>query len=238
VSGDNSPALAIDDLVAGYGATVVLDGVSLTMPAGGTLAVLGRNGVGKTTLLATLMGFTNRHRGTIRFGDRAIETMASHRRNRAGFGYVPQEREIFPSLTVEENLLIAMRQGGWTLDAVYDLFPALKERRHNSGNRLSGGEQQMLAVGRALVGAPKLLLLDEPTEGLAPIVVDALSDTLARIRDESGLSIVLVEQRVDLALSFARDAIVLDRGRIVWRGTSADLQADEATKHRLLGVAG
>jgi branched-chain amino acid transport system ATP-binding protein len=233
-----SLALAIDDLVAGYGATVVLDGVSLSMPAGGTLAVLGRNGVGKTTLLATLMGFTNRHRGTIRFGDRAIETMASHRRNRAGFGYVPQEREIFTSLSVEENLLIAMRAGGWTIDAVYGLFPALKERRHNSGNRLSGGEQQMLAVGRALVGAPKLLLLDEPTEGLAPIVVDALSDTLARIRDESSLSIVLVEQRVDLALSFARDAIVLDRGRIVWRGTSADLQADEATKHRLLGVAG
>ncbi|HEX4111856.1 MAG TPA: ABC transporter ATP-binding protein [Stellaceae bacterium] len=238
MSGDNSLTLAIDDLVAGYGATVVLDGVSFTMPAGGTLAVLGRNGVGKTTLLATLMGFTNRHRGTIRFGDRSIETMASHRRNRAGFGYVPQEREIFPSLSVEENLLIARRDGGWTLDAVYDLFPALKERRHNSGNRLSGGEQQMLAVGRALVGAPKLLLLDEPTEGLAPIVVDALSDTLARIRDESSLSIVLVEQRVDLALSFARDAIVLDRGRIVWRGISADLQADEATKHRLFGVAG
>jgi branched-chain amino acid transport system ATP-binding protein len=238
VTGDKSPALAVEELVAGYGATVVLDGISFTLPAGGTLAVLGRNGVGKTTLLATLMGFTNRHRGAIRFGDQPIETMAIHRRNRLGLGYVPQEREIFPSLTVEENLLVAARAGGWTLDAVYDLFPALQERRGNSGNRLSGGEQQMLAVGRALVGAPKLLLLDEPTEGLAPIVVEALSDALARIRDASGLAILLVEQRVDLALGFARDAIVLDRGRIVWRGASADLNADEATKHRLLGVAG
>jgi len=238
VSGDPAPALTVDDLVAGYGATVVLDGISFSMPAGGTLAVLGRNGVGKTTLLATLMGFTNRHRGTIRFAGQPMETMASHRRNRAGFGYVPQEREIFPSLTVEENLLVAVRAGGWTVDAVYDLFPALKQRRGNSGNRLSGGEQQMLAVGRALVGAPKLLLLDEPTEGLAPIVVEALADALARIRDQSGLAILLVEQRVDLALSFARDAIVLDRGRIVWRGTCAELMADEATKHRLLGVAG
>jgi branched-chain amino acid transport system ATP-binding protein len=231
-------ALAVADLVAGYGATVVLDGVSFEVPPGGTLAVLGRNGVGKSTLLATLMGFTHRHRGGIQFGDRPIETLASHRRNRLGLGYVPQEREIFPSLSVEENLLVAARGGGWTVETVYDLFPSLKQRRNNSGNRLSGGEQQMLAVGRALVGAPKLLLLDEPTEGLAPIVVDALADALARIRDESGLAIILVEQRVDLALSFAKDAIVLDRGRIVWRGTSAALQADDATKHRLLGVAG
>jgi branched-chain amino acid transport system ATP-binding protein len=231
-------ALKVEDLVAGYGATVVLDGLSFDLPIGGTLAVLGRNGVGKTTLLATLMGFTNRHRGVIRFGDRAIESVATHRRNRLGLGYVPQEREIFPSLSVEENLLVAQRGGGWTLAAVYDLFPALKERRRNSGNRLSGGEQQMLAVGRALVGAPSLLLLDEPTEGLAPIVVEALSEALARIRDESVLSIILVEQRVDLALSFARDAIVLDRGRIVWRGASTALNADDNTKHRLLGVAG
>jgi branched-chain amino acid transport system ATP-binding protein len=233
-----SLALSVSDLVAGYGATVVLDGVSFAVPAGGTLAILGRNGVGKTTLLSTLMGFTQRHRGAIRFGEQAIETMPSHRRNRAGFGYAPQEREIFPSLTLEENLLVAARPEGWSLDAVYDLFPALKERRGNSGNRLSGGEQQMLAVARALVGAPKLLLLDEPTEGLAPIVVDALADALARIRDQADLSIILVEQRVDLALAFARDAIVMDRGRIVWRGTAKELDADEAAKARLLGVAG
>ena len=230
--------LAVDNLVAGYGATVVLDGISFDLPAGGTLALLGRNGVGKTTLLATLMGFTNRHAGTIHFEDTEIETLPAHRRNRLGFGYVPQEREIFPSLTVEENLLVAARPGGWTFDAIYELFPALAERRGNSGNRLSGGEQQMLAVARALVGAPRLLLLDEPTEGLAPIVVDALSDALARIRDEAGLAIILVEQRVDLALSFAQDAIVLDRGRIVYRGASADLHADEAAKARLMGVAG
>jgi branched-chain amino acid transport system ATP-binding protein len=233
-----SEDLAVEALVAGYGATVVLDDLSFALPAGGTLAVLGRNGVGKTTLLATLMGFTDRHRGTIRFGPRAIETLAAHRRNRLGIGYVPQEREIFPSLTVEENLRVAARRQGWSLDAVYDLFPALKERRVNSGNRLSGGEQQMLAVGRALVGAPRLLLLDEPTEGLAPIVVEALADALARIRDESALSIIVVEQRVDFALAFARDAIVLDRGRIVWRGSTAALQRDEAAKHRLLGAAG
>ena len=230
--------LTIENLSAGYGATIVLDHVSLTVEAGTTLAVLGRNGVGKTTLLASILGHTTHHDGSITFDGRAIERLKPFRRVRLGIGSVPQEREIFPSLTVEENLLVAARAGGWTLDAVYDLFPALQERRGNSGNRLSGGEQQMLAVGRALVGAPKLLLLDEPTEGLAPIVVDALSDALARIRDASGLAILLVEQRVDLALGFARDAIVLDRGRIVWRGASADLNADEATKHRLLGVAG
>ena len=232
-----SEALAVGSLVAGYGSTVVLDDVSFTLPPGGTLAVLGRNGVGKTTLLATLMGFTNRHRGTIRFGEREIETLPPHRRNRLGIGYVPQEREIFPSLSAEENLRVAARPQGWAIEAIYDLFPALKERRNNSGNRLSGGEQQMLAVGRAMVGGPKLLLLDEPTEGLAPIVVDALSDALVRIRDAGGMSIILVEQRTDLALSFAREAIVLDRGRIVYRGMSKDLRADEATKARLLTLS-
>ena len=232
-----SEALAVESLVAGYGSTVVLDDLSFTLSPGGTLAVLGRNGVGKTTLLATLMGFTNRHRGTIRFGERAIETLPSHRRNRLGIGYVPQEREIFPSLSAEENLRVTARPRGWTIEAIYDLFPALKERRNNSGNRLSGGEQQMLAVGRALVGGPKLLLLDEPTEGLAPIVVDALSDALVRVRDAGGMSIILVEQRIDLALSFAMDVIVLDRGRIVHRGKSRDLRGDEATKARLLTLS-
>ncbi|MGH6991020.1 MAG: ABC transporter ATP-binding protein [Stellaceae bacterium] len=232
-----SEGLTVESLVAGYGATVVLEEISFTIPAGGTLAVLGRNGVGKTTLLATLMGFTDRHGGSIRFAGRAIEQMAPHRRNRLGLGYVPQEREIFPSLSVEENLRVAARRQGWSLDAVYGLFPSLQARRHNAGNRLSGGEQQMLAMGRALVGAPKLLLLDEPTEGLAPIVVEALAEAVARIRDETGLAVILVEQRVDLALAFARDAIVLDRGRIVWRGTAQALQQDEVLKQRLLGAA-
>jgi len=231
-----SAGLSVEGLVAGYGPTIVLDGVSLHVPAGGTLAVLGRNGVGKSTLLTTLMGFTTRHAGAIRLGSHAIETLPSHVRNRMGLGYVPQEREIFPSLTVEENLTVAYRRGGWTCERAYALFPALRERRRNAGNRLSGGEQQMLAIARALAGAPQVLLLDEPMEGLAPIVVDAVYDALGRIRDETGVTIVLVEQKVDLALAFAADAIVLDRGKVVFRGTSASLLVDETAKAELLGV--
>ncbi len=232
-----SEALVVESLTAGYGPTIVLDDISFTVPAGGTLAVLGRNGVGKTTLLSTLMGFTQRHRGTIRFGEAAIENVPTHRRNRLGLGLVPQEREIFPSLTVEENQRIAARPQGWSLARIYDLFPALQERRENAGNRLSGGEQQMLAIGRALAGSPKLLLLDEPTEGLAPVVAEALADALIRIRDEAGTSIILVEQRIDLALAFAKEVLVLDRGRIVYRGPSKALEADDGAKARLFGVS-
>ncbi len=232
-----SAGIAVENLVAGYGATVVLQDVSFELAAGDTLAILGRNGVGKSTLLSTLMGFTTLHAGSMRLNGRPIEALASHRRNRLGLGYVPQEREIFPSLTVEENLSVAHRaSSAWSLAQVFELFPPLKERRRNAGDRLSGGEQQMLAIGRALVGAPSILLLDEPMEGLAPIIVESLYDTLARIRDEAALTVVLVEQKVDLALSFARDAIVLDRGRIVYHGASAALAQDEATKVRLLGV--
>jgi branched-chain amino acid transport system ATP-binding protein len=232
-----SLALEVRDLRAGYGPTVVLDGVSLSVPAGGTLAVLGRNGVGKTTLLATLMGLTTRHHGSIRLGNEPIEARATHLRNKFGLGYVPQEREIFPSLTVEENMAVSLHSGGWTIDAVFDLFPALKARRKNTGNRLSGGEQQMLAIGRALVGAPKVLLLDEPLEGLAPVVIEALVEALARVQKESRLTMMLVEQKAELALSLTQDAIILDRGQVVYRGGSAALKADEATQARLLGVA-
>ena len=231
-----SAALAVENLVAGYGATVVLDDVSFSLPEGGTLAVLGRNGVGKTTLLCTIMGYTTRHRGSIKLSDVAIEDLPTHRRVVAGLGYVPQEREIFPSLTAEENLAVAIRPGGWTMEQVFDLFPGLAARRKNSGNRLSGGEQQMLAVGRALVGGPRVMLLDEPMEGLAPIVIDALFDALSRIRDAGGLTIVLVEQKLDLALDFAREAIVLDRGRIVYRGTTEELKRDEGAQARHLGA--
>jgi branched-chain amino acid transport system ATP-binding protein len=154
-----------------------------------------------------------------------------------GLGYVPQQREIFPSLTVDENLAVAARAGGWSIEAVFDLFPSLKERRGNSGNKLSGGEQQMLAIGRALVGNPKVLLLDEPLEGLAPIVVEALFDALAKIRDEGTLGIILVEQKVELALAFARDVAILDRGKIVYHDTSVALRADEAAQGRYLGVS-
>lgn len=231
-----SVGLTVEDLVAGYGPTIVLDGISVAVPAGGTLAVLGRNGVGKTTFLATLMGLTTRHRGSISLGRLSIESEATHKRVRAGLGYVPQEREIFPSLTAEENLLVAERPGGWTLEAVFELFPRLAERRKNSGNRLSGGEQQMLAVGRALVGAPQVLLLDEPMEGLAPVVVEALFDALAKVRDESGVTIILVEQKAELALEFARDVVILDRGKVVYQSTSERLKADEAAQARYLGV--
>jgi branched-chain amino acid transport system ATP-binding protein len=232
-----SVGLEVRDLRAGYGPTVVLDGISFSVPAGGTLAVLGRNGVGKTTLLATLMGLTTMHQGTIRLGDRQIEAEPTHVRNQLGLGYVPQEREIFPSLTVEENLAVSLHEGGWTIDAVFGLFPGLKARRKNTGNRLSGGEQQMLAIGRALVGAPKVLLLDEPLEGLAPVVIEALMEALERVQKESQLTTLLVEQKAELALSLTQEAIVLDRGRIVYRGASAALNADETNKARLLGVA-
>jgi branched-chain amino acid transport system ATP-binding protein len=230
-------AINVEDLVAGWGPTVVLDGISLTVPAGGTVAVLGRNGAGKTTLLATLMGLSHHRGGTIRLDGEPIEAVPTHRRARRGLGYVPQEREIFPSLTVEENLAVAALPGGWAPARVFALFPALAERRRTPGNRLSGGEQQMLAIARALIGGPKVLLLDEPLEGLAPIVVEALFAALAAIRDESGVTMILAEQKADLALSFAEDAIVLDRGRAAFRGRSAELRSDTELQHRLLAVA-
>lgn len=232
-----SIGLKVEGLVAGYGETVVLDGISFEVPAGGTVALLGRNGVGKTTLLTTLMGITTRHAGSIKLGDEQIEGSPIHTRARHGLGYVPQEREIFPSLTVEENLAVSVLPGGWTPEAVYDLFPRLKERRRNTGNRLSGGEQQMLAVGRALAGGPKVLLLDEPLEGLAPVVIESLLEALERIHSQSGVTMILVEQKAELALSVTEHAIVLDRGQIVYRGTSAALKADEAAQARLLSVA-
>ena len=231
-----SVELSVEGLVAGYGATVVIDDVSLVVPAGGTLAILGRNGVGKSTLLKTLMGLTTLHRGAVRLGDARIDHVPTHQRARLGLGYVPQEREIFPSLTTEENLAVSMLPDGWAMEAVLDLFPALKERARTTGNRLSGGEQQMLAIGRALVGGPKVLLLDEPLEGLAPVVVEALFEALPKIRD-AGASIVLVEQNAELALAFAHRVAVLDRGKVVYFGTSAALRADEAMQARLLGVA-
>jgi branched-chain amino acid transport system ATP-binding protein len=230
-------ALKVEGLVAGYGETVVLDGISFELPPGGTLAVLGRNGVGKSTLMTTLMGITTRHRGTVRLGDQRIEGMPAHLRARRGLGYVPQERELFPSLTVDENLAVSVLPGGWSFEKVYELFPRLKERRRNTGNRLSGGEQQMVAVARALVGGPKVLLLDEPLEGLAPVVIEALFDALIKIRNESGVSMILVEQKANLALSFAKDCIVINRGRIVHRGPSDALKGDHEAQARLLGVA-
>ena len=228
--------LRLDAVTAGYRDTVVLEGISVALNANEAWAVLGRNGVGKTTLLMTLMGLTTMRSGTIEFDGRDITTLDPHRRARAGLGYVPQEREIFPSLTVDENLRVATREGEWTRARVYDLFPRLAERRRNYGNQLSGGEQQMLAVGRALVGNPKLLLLDEPFEGLAPVIIDTLVTALMRLRHESKITTILVEQQVDIALEMTENALVLDKGQIVWQGTSPALAADHDRLASLVGL--
>jgi branched-chain amino acid transport system ATP-binding protein len=217
---------------------VVLEAIALELPAGETLAVLGRNGVGKTTLLATIMGHTRLRGGSIRFAGREISGLPAYRRARLGVGFVPQEREIFPSLTVEENLAVAARPGQWSLARIYDFFPSLAERRRNRGNQLSGGEQQMLAIGRALMGNPTLLLMDEPLEGLAPVVVDALLAGLDRLKREDDLALLLVEQHAQLALELSRNAIVLDRGAIVFAGTSRELLDAPETLNALMGVAG
>jgi branched-chain amino acid transport system ATP-binding protein len=230
--------LALDHVSAGYGKTVVLESISLSLPPGRTLSVLGRNGVGKTTLLATIMGHTRLHGGSIRFASRDISALPPYRRARLGIGFVPQEREIFPSLTVEQNLTVAERSGPWTLARVYEFFPSLAERRRNQGNQLSGGEQQMLAIGRALMGNPTLLLMDEPLEGLAPVIVDALLCGLYRLTHEAELALMLVEQHASIALELAPGAIVLDRGLIVFAGASSELVRDPQRLTMLMGVAG
>jgi len=212
--------LKVSGLVAGYGTTVVLEDINLEIPEQGSLAILGRNGVGKTTLLATIMGHTTLHSGSILFDGHAIEKLPVFERALLGIGYVPQTRNIFPSLTVEENLTVAAHgSGDWSLDKVYDFFPRLLERRGNFGNQLSGGEQQMLSIGRALMGNPKLLILDEPLEGLSPIIVDALMESIRRLLEDK-LTAVLVEQSARRALQSTQEATVLDRGRIAWKGHS------------------
>jgi branched-chain amino acid transport system ATP-binding protein len=225
--------LELRDVRAGYGDAVVLDGVSLELPADGSLAVLGRNGVGKSTLLMTIMGLTRLHRGALSFAGRDISRLPAHQRARLGLGWVAQEREIFPSLTVEENLTVAARPGRWGLEAVYGLFPRLKERRTNMGNQLSGGEQQMLAIARALMTNPRVLLLDEPLEGLAPIIVEELA---ASLRNLQGMALILVEQHAGIALSLTRQAVVIERGRIAHQGPSSELLANEALLERFVGV--
>jgi branched-chain amino acid transport system ATP-binding protein len=229
--------LILEGVSAGYGETIVLERIALELPPGGTLAVLGRNGVGKSTLLATIIGQTRLRTGSIRFAGREIAAMQPFRRARLGIGLVPQEREIFRSLTVAENLLVAARPGRWSLEGVYDFFPALAERRLHRGNQLSGGEQQMLAIGRALIGNPSLLLLDEPLEGLAPVIVDALLSGLDRLRAADDLALLLVEQHARRALELTQQAIVLDRGRVVFSGPSSELLAAPSRLDALLSPA-
>src|SRR5213594_243300 len=230
------PLLKLEGVRAGYGEAVVLDDVSLEVPEHGSLAVLGRNGVGKTTLLLTLIGYTRLMRGAILWRGANISAAPSHKRARKGLGWVAQEREIFPSLTLEENLTVASRPGRWDLRAVYELFPRLAEREANMGNQLSGGEQQMLAIARALMTNPALLLLDEPLEGLAPIIVEELTGAIRRMIADEGTAFILVEQHTEVALSLTDDAIVLERGSIVHRARSRDLLKEQATLDHLIGL--
>jgi len=234
--------LSLEGVTAGYGATRVLEDLSFSLGGTESLAVIGRNGVGKTTTLATIMGHTTLHAGAIRFAGSDISRLPVHRRAQAGIGYVPQEREIFPSLTVRENLWIGARSGGggndWTEERIFDLFPNLKARVGNDGNQLSGGEQQMLAIARALMANPRILLMDEPTEGLAPVIVEELVRILANLRDEAGVAMVLVEQNSAIALDFAERTIVLDRGRAVYDGASETLRDDPEKLESLVAVSG
>jgi branched-chain amino acid transport system ATP-binding protein len=228
--------LAVEGLTAGYGDGIVLEDIALTVDEGESLALLGRNGMGKTTLLVTLMGFTRLHRGTLRWRGRDLAALPTHRRSRSGIGWVPQERFMFPSLTVEEHLTAVARPGPWNVARVYETFPRLAERRANFGNQLSGGEQQMLAIGRALMVNPALLLLDEPMEGLAPIIVQELMGVIRELVEDAGMAVIVVEQHARLALTLTRKAIVLERGRVVHRAPSDALLRDPALLHRLVAV--
>jgi branched-chain amino acid transport system ATP-binding protein len=230
------PALALEGVTAGYGETVVLEELDLALAPGESLGILGRNGVGKTTLIDTIMGHTRLRAGSIRLLGADIARWPPWRRARAGLGYVPQEREIFRSLSVREHLQIAVRPGPWTIERAFATFPALAERRRHQGDALSGGEQQMLAIARALVGNPSVLLMDEPFEGLAPIIVEELAAVMARLRADDAIAMVLVEQRTDVALELAERALVMERGRVVFDDTSARLKADADLLHALVGV--
>jgi branched-chain amino acid transport system ATP-binding protein len=229
-------ALELRQVSAGYGETVVIEDVDLTLAPGECISVIGRNGVGKSTLLATVMGQTVLHAGDIVLNGQSLTRLPPYRRALAGIGFVPQEREIFPSLTVRENLDVAARPGRWTLPRVFELFPRLQERLDNAGNQLSGGEQQMLSIARALLTNPTILLMDEPTEGLAPILVEALTAVLAKLQTQSGLSIILVEQNSRVALTFSPRTVILDKGRIVYDGESEPLRTDPDRLAKLIGI--
>ena len=231
-----NPLLCLKNVSAGYGQAVVLNDISLELRAGETLALLGRNGTGKTTLINTLAGVTRLHNGEILLEQTALHRLATFERAKAGIGWAPQERNIFKSLTVHENLTAVARPGPWTPARVYEMFPRLAERKANMGTQLSGGEQQMLAVGRALVLNPKLLLLDEPLEGLAPIIVEELLAAIARITRDEGMSAIIVEQHPQAILKISHTAVVLDHGTIVHNGSASQLLEQPKLLEQLLGV--
>jgi branched-chain amino acid transport system ATP-binding protein len=230
-------ALELRHLSAGYGDTVVLEDINLALALGENVSIIGRNGVGKTTLLATIMGHTRLHGGEVLLDGKRINRTPVYARALAGIGFVPQEREIFPSLSVRENLEIAARPGPWTQDRVFEMFPNLKARLGNMGNQLSGGEQQMLSIARALLTNPSVLLMDEPTEGLAPVIVDTLTALLIRLRSEASLSIILVEQNSRVALAFSERAVIMSKGRIVYDGASSMLRENPEKLAQLVGIA-
>jgi branched-chain amino acid transport system ATP-binding protein len=230
-------ALEVSNLCAGYGPTRIIEDVSFSVAAGDRLAVLGRNGMGKTTLLATLMGLTTRHGGGIRIVGADAAALRTSARVGLGIGYVPQTRDIFPSLTVEENLRTGLKGRAITaLDEAYAMFPRLRDRRGNYGMQLSGGEQQMLSMARTLLGKPSVLLLDEPLEGLAPVICDELMALLGRLAASKEVTVILVEQQIERALDFADSVMVMERGRVSWTGGPAALKADRALVDRLVGV--
>ena len=230
--------LEINSLRAGYGEAVVLPDMSFSLAEGQVLALLGRNGTGKTTLINSIVGVTRRFGGTVSLGGIDITALRPDQRARAGIGWVPQERNIFRSLTVEENMTAVAQPGPWTVERIWQMFPRLKERRNNFGNQLSGGEQQMLAIGRALTLNPKVLLLDEPTEGLAPIIVDELLVALGEITRAGGICSIIVEQNARKILGLADQVVILDRGTIVHAAPSAALKNDPTILERFLGVTG
>ncbi|WP_245478025.1 ABC transporter ATP-binding protein [Bradyrhizobium guangxiense] len=230
------PLLEVDQLNVGYGEGIVISGLSFAIEAGGSLAVLGRNGAGKSTLMLALAGHLTPRSGRIRFRGNEIADLAPHRRCRLGIGWVPQGREIFAPLTVEENLQIAATNGPWTIERIFEMFPSLKARRTNFGDQLSGGEQQMLAIGRALVTTPRLLLLDEPLEGLAPVVAQDVARCITAITETESMAVILIEQHAGFALRLARQAIILERGIAVRNGESSAIAADRGALEQYVGI--
>jgi branched-chain amino acid transport system ATP-binding protein len=232
-----SELLALENVWAGYGEAIVLEGISLSLKAGDSLSLLGRNGMGKSTLLSTLMGATRFHKGAMRWQGKDLAAVKAHARAHLGLGWVPQERDIFPSLSVEENLSVVQTKGHWDLQKIYAMFPRLQERRANMGNQLSGGEQQMLSIGRALMLNPQLLLLDEPLEGLAPLIVQELLSIIQQLTEESGMAVILVEQHARQILPLTKQALVLERGKGVYLGPAQKLLDDSTLLDNWLGVA-